>query len=59
VPVQKWCISSGFKAGSKFKPETYGYYFEDLDLLPNLASANARNRARAAVSGRALAFQRW
>jgi hypothetical protein len=24
-----------FKAGSEFKPEEYGLYFEDLNLLPN------------------------
>jgi hypothetical protein len=35
VSGQKWCISLEFKAGSKFKPEEYCRYFEDLNLLPN------------------------
>jgi hypothetical protein len=54
VFVQKWCISPEFKAGSEFKPEEYWVYFEDLNLLPNVALANARNRVRGAVSGRTL-----
>jgi hypothetical protein len=31
---------------SEFKPETYGLYFEDLNLL-----SNAENRVRGAVIG--------
>jgi hypothetical protein len=64
VPVQKWGISPGFKAGDGFKPEEYFIYFEDLDSVPNAALANgalanaalanAHNRVRGAFYGQEL-----
>jgi hypothetical protein len=48
--VQK---SANETLGSEFKPETYGRYFEDLNLLPK-AEIVVRPPGEGAVSGQVL-----
>ena len=35
LPIQKWQLVPGFKAGGGFEPEEYMKYFEDSDSTPN------------------------